>query len=95
MRMHTPVVERPTVSLVLCHPHMSPGRAVFIIMPTFLLRKLGSDIVQIYNVQRHPNCAWGKPGLGAQPAAPQTLSCALGVATIQLGDADFPASSQN
>lgn len=93
MRMHTPGVERPMVSLVLCHPHMSPGRAIFIIMPTFLMRKLGSDIVQIYNVQWHPNCAWGKPGLGG-PTCSQALSCALGVATIQLGDADFPASLQ-
>lgn len=36
----------------------------------------------------------GSLALGAQPAAPRALSCALGVATIQLGDADFPASLQ-
>ena len=55
----TPAVKRPTVRLVLYHPHMSPGRAVFITMPTFLMRELGSNIVQIYKVQQRPNCAQG------------------------------------
>lgn len=90
MRMHTPVVERPMVSLVLCHPYMSPGRAVFIIMPTFLMRKLGSDVVQIYNVQWHPNCAWGKPGLGGPTCSSSGPVLCSGGSNYSVGGCRLP-----
>lgn len=46
---HTPAAKRPRVSLVLCHPHMSSGRAILIIIATFLMKIL--DTVQMYDAQ--------------------------------------------
>ena len=40
-------------------------------------------------------CPGSSLALRPQPASPQALSCALGVAITQLGDAVFSASSQN
>lgn len=40
-------------------------------------------------------CPGSSLALGPQPASPQALSCALGVAITQLGDVVFSASSQN
>lgn len=40
-------------------------------------------------------CPGSSLTLGPQPASPQALSCALGAAIIQLGDAVFSAYSKN
>lgn len=79
----TPAVKRPTVSLVLYHPHMSPGRAVFIIVPTFLMRELGSNIAQIYNIQQRLN--------GAQGAAcPWGTTCVSAGLALCSGGSNYP-----